>query len=208
MAVIVGFVSQKGGVGKSTLARALAREGAAGGLKVKVADLDTQQGTLVNWQRRRLSAGLEPTVSVESFRTAAEPLTHANSYDLVIVDGPARASAAMLSIARAADIIVQPTGASLDDLEPAVLTFHELVREGIAREKLVFALCRVGIDAEERDCRAFLGEAGYVCLEGSLPERPGYRSAQNMGFAVTETKYQSLQKRAEQLIQALIDRIG
>ena len=66
----------------------------------------------------------------------------------------------------------------------------------------------VGTDAEERDCRAFLGEAGYVCLEGSLPERPGYRSAQNMGFAVTETKYQSLQKRAEQLIQALIDRIG
>ncbi|MGZ8933210.1 MAG: AAA family ATPase [Halobacteriota archaeon] len=208
MAVIVGFVSQKGGVGKSTLARALAREGASGGLKVKVADLDTQQGTLVNWQRRRLSAGLEPTVSVESFRTAAEPLTRANSYDLVIVDGPARASAATLAIARAADIIVQPTGASLDDLEPAVLTFHELIREGISREKLVFALCRVGTEAEERDCRAFLGEAGYVCLEGSLPERPGYRSAQNMGFAVTETKYHSLQKRAEQLIQALIDRIG
>ncbi len=126
----------------------------------------------------------------------------------MIVDGPARASAATLAIARAADIIVQPTGASLDDLEPAVLTFHELVREGIPREKLVFALCRVGTDAEERDCRAFLGEAGYGCLAGSLPERPGYRSAQNMGFAVTETKYQSLRKRAEQLIQALIDRIG
>ncbi|HAK9808823.1 TPA: AAA family ATPase [Escherichia coli] len=41
MAAIVAFVSQKGGVGKSTLARALAREAAAGGLRVKVADLDT-----------------------------------------------------------------------------------------------------------------------------------------------------------------------
>jgi chromosome partitioning protein len=70
------------------------------------------------------------------------------------------------------------------------------------------APCRVGTDAEERDCRAFLGEAGYGFLEGSLPECPGYRSAQNMGFAVTETKYQSLRQRAEQLIQALIDRIG
>lgn len=43
MASVVAFVSQKGGVGKSTLARALAREAAAGGLRVKVADLDTQQ---------------------------------------------------------------------------------------------------------------------------------------------------------------------
>ncbi|WP_310707558.1 nucleotide-binding protein, partial [Burkholderia multivorans] len=53
MAAIVAFVSQKGGVGKSTLARALAREAAAGGLRVKVADLDTQQGTAVDWHRLR-----------------------------------------------------------------------------------------------------------------------------------------------------------
>jgi chromosome partitioning protein len=39
MAAMVAFVSQKGGVGKSTLAR----EAAAGGLCVKVAALDTQQ---------------------------------------------------------------------------------------------------------------------------------------------------------------------
>jgi chromosome partitioning protein len=74
MGIVVAFVSQKGGVGKSTLARALAREAAAGGLRVKVADLDIQQGTLVNWQRRRLATGQEPTVSVESFRSAASAL--------------------------------------------------------------------------------------------------------------------------------------
>ena len=45
---MVAFISQKGGVGKSTLARALAREAAAGGLGVKIADLDTQQGTSVD----------------------------------------------------------------------------------------------------------------------------------------------------------------
>jgi cellulose biosynthesis protein BcsQ len=46
MATIIALVSQKGGVGKSTLARALAREAAVSGLKVKLADLDTQQGTV------------------------------------------------------------------------------------------------------------------------------------------------------------------
>ncbi|MBD4961076.1 AAA family ATPase, partial [Xanthomonas citri pv. citri] len=55
MAAVVAFISQKGGVGKSTLSRALAREAAAGGLRVKIADLDTQQGTSIDWHRLRLS---------------------------------------------------------------------------------------------------------------------------------------------------------
>ena len=45
MTTIIAFVSQKGGVGKSTLSRALGREAAKSGLTTKIADLDTQQGT-------------------------------------------------------------------------------------------------------------------------------------------------------------------
>lgn len=208
MGVVVAFVSQKGGVGKSTLARALAREAAAGGLSVKVADLDMQQGTLVNWQRRRLEANREPSVSVESFRSAGSALSVRDGYDLLVIDGPARASSATLEIARGADLVVQPTGASLDDLEPAVLTFHELVREGLPRERLLFALCRVQTDAEVRDCRSYLSEAGYSTLEGFLPERPAFRAVQNVGFAVTEIRYLSLRRRAESLVQGIVDRIS
>lgn len=208
MGVVVAFVSQKGGVGKSTLARALAREAAAGGLSVKVADLDMQQGTLVNWQRRRLEANHTPTVSVESFRSAGSALSARDGFDLLVLDGPARASSATLEIARASDLVVQPTGASLDDLEPAVLTFHELVKEGLSREKLLFALCRVQTEAEVRDCRSYLTEAGYSVLEGLLPERPAFRMAQNMGLSVTEIRYSSLKKQAEELVQGIVDRIS
>ncbi len=49
MAYILGMVSQKGGVGKSTLARMMAREFVEGGLATKIADLDTQQQTCTNW---------------------------------------------------------------------------------------------------------------------------------------------------------------
>ena len=206
MGAIIGFVSQKGGVGKSTLARGIGREAAAGGLSVKIADLDVQQGTSVNWYRRRLEAGIEPIFSVESFKTAAQALKLASQFDYLIIDGPARASAATLEIARAASLIVQPTGSSVDDLEPAVLTFHELVRDGISRDILIFALSRVGTDAEEVEARAYIKQAGYAVLDGSIQERPAYRQASNVGLSVTETRYPQLNKRADALIQAMVDR--
>jgi chromosome partitioning protein len=207
MGTIVGFISQKGGVGKSTLARGLAREAAAGGLSVKLADLDIQQGTSVNWYRRRLNAEIEPVFSVESFKTASQALKLADQFDYLILDGPARASAATLEIARAATLIVQPTGSSVDDLEPAVLTFHELVREGVPRDRLVFALARLGTDAEETETRAYITKAGYTALAGSTLERPAYRQASNAGLSITETRYPQINKRADELIQAMVDRI-
>jgi chromosome partitioning protein len=205
---VIALVSQKGGVGKSTLARALAREAAAGGLRVKIADLDTQQGTSIDWHRTRMDAGIEPAVSAEAFKTAAQALAIADHFDLLVIDGPARTSQATLEIARVADLVVQPTGASLDDLRPAVREFHALVKAGVPKERLAFALNRIGTDAEEADARAYLAEAGYAVLSGCLVERPAYRKAQNEGRAVTETRYAALNIRADTLIQALIDKIG
>ena len=207
MTTVVGFISQKGGVGKSTLARALAREVALGDVSVKIGDLDVQQGTTVSWHRRRLAAGIEPVVAVEAFRTAAQALKARGDFDLLIIDGPARASAATLEIARAADLIVQPTGASIDDLEPAVLLFHELVREKVPKASLVFALCRVGTEAEELDARDYIAKAGYEALAGSLYERAAYRQAQNAGQSITETRFAGLNQRADALIQAIVDRV-
>ena len=208
MATIIAFVSQKGGVGKSTLSRALAREAAHGGLSVKIADLDTQQGTSVEWNRMRLDAGLMPVVEAQAFGTAAQALKVAPQFDLLIVDAPARTSAGTLAIAKVADLVVQPTGASIDDLRPAVREYHALVKAGVPREKLVFALNRIGTDVEENEAREYLTEAGYMVLDGCLRERPAYRKAQNAGRSITETTFGGLNERADALIQTLIDRIG
>jgi len=207
MATVIAFVSQKGGVGKSTLARALAREAAANGLKAKIADLDTQQGTSIDWHRTRLEAGIEPTISVEAYRTASQALAVAPQYDLLVIDGPARTSQGTLEIARVADLVVQPTGASVDDLKPAVREFHALVQAGIPKDRLTFALNHIGTAAEEADARAYIAEAGYAVLDGCLLERPAYRKAQNVGHAITETRYKALNERADTLIQALINRL-
>jgi chromosome partitioning protein len=207
MATVVAFVSQKGGVGKSTLARALAREAAASGLSVKIADLDTQQGTSVDWHRTRLASAIEPVVAAEAFGSAAQALKAAEAFDLLVIDGPARTSAATLEIARSASLVVQPTGASLDDLRPAVREFHALVKAGIPVERVTFALNRIGTDAEEAAARQYLEEAGYSVLMGCLAERPAYRTAQNGGRAVTETRFAGLNARADSLIQDLIDKV-
>lgn len=208
MAWIVAFISQKGGVGKSAEARALAREATASNIKTKLADLDLEQTTSAEWHRRRLAAGLPPAASVEVFSTAHQAISAAGDAELLIIDGPARASKGTSGIAKVADLVVQPTGASLDDLIPAIKVFNALVKEGIPRSRLVFSLSRVGTEAEEAEARSYLSEAGYETLAGCLFEKPAYRKAMNSGLAVTETRYKGLNERADELIQALIDKIG
>ncbi len=205
---VIAFVSQKGGVGKSTLARGLAREAAVAGMRVKLCDLDTQQGTATEWHRRRLDASVEPVVSVEGFKTAAQALAHAPGYDLLIIDGPARASEATLQIAEQASLIVQPTNPALDDLGPAVKLFHELIKAGVPKSRLAFALNHVLTDPEEQAAREYLSEAGYQVLAGFLPSKTSYRDAQNHGRAITETRYPAMNAKADTLIQSLIDRIA
>ena len=181
-ATIIGLISQKGGVAKSTLARAIAREAAAGGLRVKLADLDTQQGTSSNWHRRRLEAGIEPAFSVEAFKTAAQALRVAPDFDMLVLDGPARASVATLEIAHQATLVIQPTGASVDDLHPAVLTFHEMVRAGIPKARLVFAMCKIGTDAEEAEARSYITQAGFRSLGWVRPRTAGISASPEHRF--------------------------
>jgi chromosome partitioning protein len=208
MALIIGVVSQKGGVGKSTLARLVAREYAHAGWTVKIADLDVQQGTSFNWQARRLQNAIEPTIPVERFATVEQALKVAPQYDLLILDGPPHSTSGTLKIAQAAELSILPTGLALDDLEPSVLLAHELVKKDIPRDKLAFALCRVGdSEGEIQEARSYISQAGYLALPGELPERTAYRRAADLGRALTETGFQSLNGRADALAQSIIDQI-
>jgi hypothetical protein len=67
----------------------------------------------------------------------------------VVLDTPGQVSQLTLDIARHADLIVQPTGPSADDLLPAMLVFQAMTNLGIAPERMIFALCRTLSDEEE-----------------------------------------------------------
>lgn len=202
---IIAFASQKGGVGKSTLCRALAVEGIRSGLTTIVSDLDAAQGTVHEWARDRAKLSLQPSVSVRLCRTASEALDGAEEVDLLLVDGPAKADAETLALARVADLIVQPCGGGLDDLRPAIRTFNELIDRGVPRDHLLMALIRVGSDAEASSARDYLEVAGYACAAGWLPERLTYRTLHNSGQAITEARVAGLRSAAEALVQSIID---
>ncbi len=204
MSAVIAFVSQKGGVGKSTLARALAAVCAHAGLNVVLADLDPQQQTLLHWQKSRAGNSVSPPVAVQAFDDAAEAIDGATGCDLLILDTPGGVHTGTLAIARAADLVVIPTGPSLDDLHPTVLLLHELAGAGIPKAQLAAALCRVLSGEEETAARAYLQAAGYEVLAGSIPESIAYRAAHNCGRSLIETGERQCNERADALIEAML----
>ena len=186
MPVVIALVSQKGGVGKSTLARAIAAVAASAGLRVRLVDLDPQQRTLLLWEQARRNNEIWPEITIEALATHEGPGATAPFDDVLILDLPGQMSEATLQVALRAHLVVQPTGPSLDDLHPGILVFHALLKCGVPRERLVFALCRLLNRMEEDKAREYLGKAGYAVLPGAIPERAVFREALDNGRSLTE----------------------
>ena len=199
MPVVIALVSQKGGVGKSTLARAIAAVAARAGLKVRLVDLDPQQRTLLHWEKARRDNEIWPEITIEALATSEGPGVTAPADDLLVLDLPGQMSEATLHVARRAHLVVQPSGPSLDDLHPAVLVFHALLKCGVPRERLAFALCRLLSRAEEDRARDYLSAAGYAVLPGAIPERVAYREALDHGRSLTE-----IDSGLDELVSALM----
>ena len=78
------MVSQKGGVGKSTLCHLIAREAAVSGKQVKILDFDTKQMTSTDWVRARLDRDLEPAIEAEPVKNIESALKHNRGYDIIL----------------------------------------------------------------------------------------------------------------------------
>ena len=206
--MIISLISQKGGVGKSTLARLLAVEIAKADWRVKIADLDPAQGTATKWKARRDVAGFLPDVAVEKFRTVERAIKEAEHFDLMILDGPAHAEKGGKVMAQASDLILIPTGYSLDDMEPQVEAAYELEEAGIASQKILFVFCRAkGSDAEDAAVRRYLGKARLIALDPVLPELASIRQGHAEGRAASEVPFPKVQEKAVSVAQQIVDKL-
>lgn len=208
MTYVIGMISQKGGVGKSTLARMMACEFLAGGMTAKIADLDTQQQTCTHWAGRRAENGLVPEVQVQSFASVRSAMEDASRFDVLILDGKPNASDQTLEIAKVADLCVIPTGPTIDDLHPGVVLAHGLRKKGVSG-RIAFAMVKTtASDRETTAARDYLIQAGYPVLDGEVPVSTAYGAASDMGRAITETSFRTLNARASILAQSVIDRMA
>ena len=206
--MIISLISQKGGVGKSTLARLLAVEIAKAGWRVKIADLDPAQGTATKWKARRDVVGLQPDVAVEKFRTVERAIKEADHFDLMILDGPAHAEKGGKVMAQASDLIIIPTGYSLDDMEPQIEAAYELEESGIPSEKILFVFCRAkGSDSEDVAARSYLRKARLTVLDPVLPELASIRQGHAEGRAASEVPFPKVQEKTIDVAQQIVDRL-
>lgn len=123
---VLAVLAQKGGVGKSMLARSLAVQGLMDDIKTAVLDADPQ-GTVVAWSRRRkLSA---PAVVPLGSQTITEALRElgARGADLVVIDTPPHSQPIISLAAAAADAAILVTGPFPEDLEQVGIA-AEIVR--------------------------------------------------------------------------------
>ena len=108
--MIVAFLNQKGGVGKTTLALHLAGAWSARGRRVLVVDADPQASAL-DWADQRLREGLPRLFGVLGL--ARETLhkelpDRASENDHLIIDGPPRVAGIARSALLAADLVLIP----------------------------------------------------------------------------------------------------
>ena len=205
MARHILFTSQKGGVGKSTLARSTAVALACAGRKVLLADFDVEQRTCLRWQAQRQARGLEPTIAVAKFskETKLERVSH--QYDEVIVDTRGQHEALSLDLAIASDVIFLPSSFSLDDIAPTLTVVEGLRSAGIAWSRVAVVFCRTGGSARQaQHARSILAMNGIPALDAVLPQRDGFASLAATGRTGREAPSAALRAIAIAVDQAVL----
>ncbi len=196
------FVSQKGGVGKSTLARVLALGAIHRGRKTLLADFDLDQLTCVEWGALRMRASIEPEIDARAFKSLKK-LRKDNGFDFIVADTRGLADDLSTEIAEISNVVFLPTGVSQDDLRPTLNLARRLARRG-AEGRLVVVLSKVG-RSETQFSRAVetIEDAGFELLSEHWPQRDGFQSDLDAGRAGREARNPYLREIAERMEEAL-----
>ena len=185
--MIISFLNQKGGVGKTTLSVNVAGCLARQRHRVLLIDAD-KQGSATTWASLREDAPFQ-VVSMARANMARDALKLAQDYDHTIIDGPPHAEEIARSCIVASDFVglpIEPSGLSTWASDLTVRQVKE-AQEFKPTLKCGFVVSRkIGKTVIGRDIRNMAAEAGLPILESEIEQRVAFAEGMTMGQTIFE----------------------
>lgn len=180
---VLAIISRKGGVGKTTLATALAVEAERAGRKPVIFDLDPQASASFWKDTRnddRLALVTIPAVRLRHMIKAAAE----GGADLAIIDTPPHARDDAFEAASQADFVLIPTRPAVLDVMAIEATL-KTIKEAAKPSAVVLNFCPPS-GREIDDCMAVIQQLGADVCPARIGNRIAYSRAQQSGLAAQE----------------------
>lgn len=180
---MIVIAAQKGGAGKTTLARNLAVAAAHGGLRVLCLDLDPQGSLRAWWEGRDADAPsmLDRDPAPDALKATLDAAQA--HFDLCIIDTPPAAPEWLTGTLEAANLVLVPVRPSPDDLRAVGATIAAV---NAARVPFAFALSQTPRARITEEAARVLAQHGRVAPV-NIAQRVSYAETGATGQGVTET---------------------
>jgi len=188
--MIIAFLNQKGGTGKTTLSINVAHAISSKKRNNKVLLVDADpQGSARDWAAAREKKSLFPVIGLDRAVLHKELPAMAKDYNHVVIDGPPRVSELARSAIMAADLVLVPIQPSPYDVWAAD-EIIKLVKEASSFKqeiKCAFVVNRKIVNtAIGRDVNEALVEYEYPTLKATIHQRVIFAECAAPGSTVIE----------------------
>ena len=206
--MILGFINQKGGVGKTTLSLNMADHLARNGARVLLIDADRQRSS-AKWSEKRSDDNPPSFTVVEMSREnmARDAIQMAMDYDHVVIDGPRDAEKISRAVIVASEIVVIPIEPSGFSTDAASETAAQVAECQIIKPDLKcgFVVSRkIGNTVLGKDIRDIASEFEFPVFASDIENRVAFAEAATLGLTIFEYAPQS---KAASEISALAQEI-
>lgn len=185
--MIISFLNQKGGVGKTTLSVNVAACLARQGYRVLLIDAD-KQGSATTWASLRQDAPFQ-VVSMARANMARDAIKLAADYTHAVIDGPPHAEEIARSCIVASDFVALPIEPSGLSTWASDLTVRQVIeaQEFKTTLKCGFVVSRkIGKTVIGRDIRDMAAAAQIPVLATEVEQRVAFAESMTMGQTIFE----------------------